>query len=69
MQSRCRAKPAECSPRASVNSARHISWILPLKPVQLSGGLDYRVSGSLKLFVAAESKYDKVKAYWGTPLL
>ena len=35
----------------------------------LSSGLDYRVSGTFKLFGAFEAKYDKAFAYWGTPLV
>lgn len=35
----------------------------------VSGGLDYRVSSDLKLWVAAEYKADHASAYWGTPLV
>ena len=35
----------------------------------LSTGLDYRVSGSFKLFGAFEYKQDRANAYWGTPLV
>ena len=36
--------------------------------IHLSGGLDYRVSPSLKLFVAAEYRDLDGEIYWGTPL-
>jgi iron complex outermembrane receptor protein len=35
----------------------------------LSSGLDYRVSGTFKLFGAFEAKHDRSSAYWGTPLV
>ncbi|MGZ5150079.1 MAG: TonB-dependent siderophore receptor, partial [Burkholderiales bacterium] len=35
----------------------------------LSSALDYRVSGSFKLFGAFEAKRDRASAYWGTPLV
>jgi iron complex outermembrane recepter protein len=35
----------------------------------LSAGLDYRVSGTLKLWGALEHKQDRASAYWGTPLV
>ncbi len=35
----------------------------------VSTGLDYRVSGSFKLFGAFEYQQDKSNAYWGTPLV
>ncbi|HKA43613.1 MAG TPA: TonB-dependent receptor [Burkholderiales bacterium] len=37
--------------------------------LQLSAGLDYRVSNSFKLWGAFEHKQDRSNAYWGTPLV
>ena len=45
-----------------IDDTRSQSW-------NVSTGLDYRLSGNVKVFGALEYRQDKSNAYWGTPLV
>jgi iron complex outermembrane receptor protein len=52
--------------RSSINSSIDDTYT---KIWNISGGLNYRVTNDLRVWIAAEHKEDKDRFYWGTPLV